>query len=73
MSKNIGRLQEVLHQIENPDLRDIIEGMFKIEISYRSTERERFPRQKVRDVIDGVARTMETKTKQAVLYETSKD
>jgi hypothetical protein len=73
MSKNIGRLQEVLNQINDPKLKEIVEGVFKVEISYRSMERDRFPRQKIKDVVDSVARTIETKTKQANLYEAAKD
>lgn len=63
-SKNIGRLQEMLSQVENPDIKEIINAVFKVEISYRSAERTNFPRQKVRDIIDGVARNIESKTKQ---------
>lgn len=54
---NIGRLEEILNQIEDERMRNIVRGVFKVEISYRSTERVNFPWQRVRDVIEGVART----------------
>lgn len=63
-NKNIGRLQEMLNQVKDPNIKEIINGVFKVEISYRSAERVNFPRQKIRDIIDGVARTIESKTKQ---------
>ncbi len=58
-SKTIGRLQEVLQQIEDPYLKAIIDEVFKVEISYRSAERNTFPRQRIRDIVDGLARQME--------------
>ena len=70
-SKTIGRLQEVLQQIEDPHLKTIVNEVFKIEISYRSAERSNFPRQKVRDVVDGVARQIELTTKPFKDNETS--
>lgn len=70
-SKTIGRLQEVLKQIEDPYLKVIVDEVFKIEISYRSAERSNFPRQKVRDVVDGVARQIELATKPSKNNETS--
>lgn len=54
---NIGRLEEFLSQIEDEKVRDIVRGVFKVEISYRSTERVNFPWQRIRDVIEGIART----------------
>ncbi|AFL83597.1 hypothetical protein Belba_0954 [Belliella baltica DSM 15883] len=54
---NIGRLEEVLNQVEDEKLRDVIRGVFRVEISYRSTERVNFPWQKIRDIIEGVARS----------------
>ena len=54
---NIGRLEEILNQIEDEKVREIVRGVFKVEISYRSTERVNFPWQRIRDVIEGVART----------------
>ncbi|WP_315819384.1 hypothetical protein [Paraflavitalea speifideaquila] len=62
-NKNIGRLQEMLNQVKDPNIKEILNGVFKVEISYRSAERINFPRQKIRDIIDGVARTIESKTK----------
>lgn len=61
---NIGRLDEVLNQIKDGKVREIVSGVFKVEISYRSTERVNFPWQKIRDVIEGVARTSEVEDKQ---------
>ena len=40
---NIGRLDEVLSQIKDEKVREIVSGVFKVEISYRSTERVNFP------------------------------
>jgi len=54
---NIGRLEEVLNQIEDEKIREIVRGVFRVEISYRSTERVNFPWQRIRDVIEGVARS----------------
>ena len=70
-SKTIGRLQEVLQQIEDPHLKTIVGEVFKIEISFRSAARSNFPRQKVRDVVDGVARQIELTTKPSKDNETS--
>lgn len=70
-SKTIGRLQEVLQQIEDPQLKTIIDETFKVEISYRSAERSNFPRQRIRDVVDGVARQIELTTKPSTNNETS--
>jgi len=61
MHKTLGRLQAVLNEIEDPDLNTIIDEVFKIEVSYRSMEAKNFPRQKVRDVIEDVARVIENK------------
>ena len=61
---NIGRLDEVLSQIKDEKVREIVSGVFKVEISYRSTERVNFPWQKIRDVIEGVARISEVEDKQ---------
>lgn len=61
---NIGRLEEVLTQIKDENVREIASGVFKVEISYRSTERVNFPWQRIRDVIEGVARTTEVEDKQ---------
>jgi hypothetical protein len=72
-SKNIGRLQEVLNQVNDPDIKEIIDGVFKVEISYRSAERTNFPRQRIRDIIDGVARTIETRKKEVVSNEIPKN
>ena len=72
-SKTIGRLQEVLKQIEDPNLKAIIDEVFKVEISYRSAERSNFPRQRIRDVVDGVARQIELSTKRSSNNETSKN
>ena len=72
-SKTIGRLQEVLKQIEDPNLKAIIDEVFKVEISYRSAERSNFPRQRIRDVVDGVARQIELSTKPSSNNETSKN
>lgn len=63
-SKKIGRLQEVLNQIEDLEVKEIVDAVFKVEISYRSAERTNFPRQKIKDIIDGIARASESKTKQ---------
>jgi len=54
---NIGRLEEILNQVEDEKLREVIRGVFRVEISYRSTERVNFPWQKIRDIIEGVARS----------------
>jgi len=59
MNNTLGRLQAVLDEIEDPNLNKIIDEVFKIEISYRSMEAKNFPRQKVRDVIEDVARVIE--------------
>lgn len=72
-SKTIGRLQEVLKQIEDPNLKSIIDEVFKVEISYRSAERSNFPRQRIRDVVDGVARQIELSNKPSSNNETSKN
>ena len=56
---HLGRLQEVLNHIEDDVIREVVKGVFQVEISYRSAERKNFPRQKIRDVIEGVARTIE--------------
>ncbi len=54
---NIGRLEEIINQVEDEKLREVIRGVFRVEISYRSTERVNFPWQKIRDIIEGVARS----------------
>ena len=72
-SKTIGRLQEVLLQIEDPNLRTIVDEVFKVEISYRSAERSNFPRQRIRDVVDSVARQIELTTKPTTNNETPKN
>jgi hypothetical protein len=72
-SKTIGRLQEVLQQIDDPNLKVIIDEVFKVEISYRSAERSNFPRQRIRDVVDGVARQIELSTKPSSNNETSEN
>lgn len=54
---NIGRLEEILRQVEDEKIREVIRGVFRVEISYRSTERINFPWQKIRDIIEGVARS----------------
>jgi hypothetical protein len=61
MSKTIGRLQEVLDRIPNSEIKAIIDDVFKVEISYRSMEAKNFPRQKIRDIIEDVARIVENK------------
>lgn len=54
---NIGRLEEILNQVDDEKLKEVIRGVFRVEISYRSTERVNFPWQKIRDIIEGVARS----------------
>lgn len=54
---NVGRLEEILNQVEDEKLREVIRGVFRVEISYRSTERVNFPWQKIRDIIEGAARS----------------
>jgi hypothetical protein len=63
MSSTIGRLQEVLDRIKDPQIKSLIDNVFKVEISYRSMEAKYFPRQKIRDIIEGSARVIES-TKQ---------
>ena len=71
---NIGRLEDVLNQIKDDKVREIVRGVFRVEISYRSTEKVNFPWQRIRDVIEGVARTsqLELENKKH-LNETSKN
>lgn len=70
---SIGRLQEILNQVDDEQIREIIRGVFKIEISYRSTERTNFPRKRILDTVDGVARTIENNTKQLSIDEVPKN
>ena len=59
-ASHIGRLQEVLNQIEDKPTQEIVRRVFQVEISYRSAERKNFPRKKIRDIIEEAARTIES-------------
>ncbi|KAA0245639.1 MAG: hypothetical protein DYG83_00960 [Candidatus Brocadia sp. AMX2] len=71
-TKNIGRLQQILTRIHDPNIKEIVKRVVEVEISYRSTERVNFPRQRIRDIIDGVARTIENNNKKVRPSEISK-
>jgi hypothetical protein len=58
-AKNIGRLQQIFARINDPDIKEIVKRVVEVEISHRSAEKSYFPRQKIRDILDGVARTIE--------------
>lgn len=59
--KNITRLQAMLEKVEDADLKAIIEGAFKVEISYRSVDRQNFPRKLLREVVERQAAIIESK------------
>ena len=71
-TKNIGRLQQILARIDDPNIKEVVKRVVEVEISYRSTERGNFPRQRIRDILDGVARTIENSGKQVTPNEISK-
>ncbi len=58
MSKK-SRLQKLFEKIANDDVKTIISNVVEIEERHRSSSKENFPRQQVRDAIDEVARQME--------------
>ena len=60
MSKTkVNRLQQVIDRIEDEDLKQVVVDAFKIEISYRSTDRVNFPKAQLKQVIEKVARAKE--------------
>lgn len=71
-TKNIGRLLQILARIDDPNIKEVVKRVVEVEISYRSTERVNFPRQRIRDILDGVARTIENSGKQVTPNEISK-
>lgn len=71
-TKNIGRLLQILARIDDPNIKEVVKRVVEVEISYRSTERVNFPRQRIRDILDGVARTIENSDKQVTPNEISK-
>ncbi len=72
-TKNIGRLQQILARIDDPNIKEVVKRVVEVEISHRSTERVNFPKQKIRDILDGVARTIENSGKQVTPNEISKN
>jgi hypothetical protein len=72
-NKGIGRLHEVIKKIDDPAIKEIVEGVFKVEISYRSAERSYFPRKKLNDVIESTARRIESNNIQTTIDEVSEN
>lgn len=72
-TKNIGRLQQILARIDDPNIKEVVKRVVEVEISHRSTERVYFPKQKIRDILDGAARTIENSGKQVTPNEISKN
>ena len=63
MNNTLGRLQDVINQIENEDLKNIIEKVFQVEIDFRSYDSRDKPKQKIKEIINDAARIIEIKTK----------
>ncbi len=53
------RLKNLFSKIKDKELKQIIAEVVNIERNNRTSSRENFPRQKVRDVIDSIARLQE--------------
>lgn len=60
--KDKSRLLNLFKNISDKDTQEIIAKVVVIEQQNRSNSRENFPKQKVRDVIDAVARLKEMET-----------
>lgn len=60
-NNTIGRLNELLEQISDQDVKKIVSETFEVEISFRSADRINFPKQKIRQIIEDVARQIENK------------
>ncbi|TCD01229.1 hypothetical protein [Pedobacter psychroterrae] len=49
------RLKVLVNKIDNPEIRNIVEQVLNVEISYRSSDRQNFPMKNIRDIINNSA------------------
>ncbi|MGN7787819.1 hypothetical protein ACTJIJ_25010 [Niabella sp. 22666] len=46
------RLKELINKINDPDIRNVVEQVLNVEISYRSSDRQNFPMKNIREIIN---------------------
>jgi len=58
-TKAKSRLLKLFKNIHDKDIQEIIANVVQVEQQHRSNSKENFPRQKIRDIIDALARQKE--------------
>ena len=53
------RIQELVKKIKDKKIKSIVEEVIDVEISYRSSSKTNFPKQKLRDIIGGHIKTVD--------------